>query len=162
MRRSPFVVALVLLGCQGAGGSDAGRVDAPPPEARVELGTGTSRFVTLPEGAELELVAGPQGGWHVDLTTRIWNVDIDGLRIAYEAFEAGDTTRVSLPTELVLTSSRVVREGDHWLRAGDFLQLDVTGPADVVGRELDVRVRVEDPAGRTADDTRRVSVVDRE
>ncbi|MCZ7685243.1 MAG: hypothetical protein M5U28_43305 [Sandaracinaceae bacterium] len=118
--------------------------------------------MTLPEGAQLELVAGPQGGWHVDLTTRIWDVELDGLRTAYEAFPAGDTTRVSLPTELVLSSSRVVREGDHWLRAGDFLQLDVTGPADVVGRDLDVRVRVEDPAGRTAEDTRRVVIVDQE
>ncbi len=48
------------------------------------------------------------------------------------------------------------------MRAGDFLQLDVTRAADVVGRELDVRVHVEDAAGRTACDTRRVSVVDRE
>jgi hypothetical protein len=153
-----FTVCLVL-GCSApdAGGSDAGSVDP-----RVVLGTGTSSFVTIPDdGAELELVAGPQGGWHVDLTARLWDVDLDGLRIRYEAVPVGGTTPISVPTELILSPSRVVREGDHWLRAGDFLQMDVTNPAEVVGMQLDVSVHVEDRAGLTAEDTRRAVIVDR-
>ncbi len=159
--RSALVLACLLTAC--AAPPDTGTGDAGPSDARVQLGTGTSSFVEIPDGdAELELVAGPQGGWHVFLTARMWNLDVDGVHVAYEAFPAGGTEVVSFPTELDLTARRFVREGDHWLRAGDFLQLRIAAPADVVGSELDLRIRVQDPEGRVAEDVRRATIVDRE
>lgn len=161
--RRLFVLALLVTGCGDSGVADAGRIDSPPPAARVELGTGRSSFVPIPdEAAELELVAGPQGGWHLDVTARIWNVSVDGLVITYEAARAGEAAPIHLPTTRELSTSRVLREDDHWLRVGDFLQLDITGPADVIGAELDIRAHVLDPAGRTAEHTRRALVVDRD
>jgi hypothetical protein len=161
--RRVWWMTVVLMGCGPSGAAGGGLGDAAALDPRVVLGTGTSAFVTIPdEGAELELIAGPQGGWHVDLTARIWDLDLDRLRIRYEALPIGGTAPISVPTELELSPLRVVREGDHWLRAGDFLQMDVTNPAEVVGMELDVSVYVRDLAGRTAQDTRRARIVDRE
>lgn len=163
MHRAALTTALfALAGCQGAASPDAGPVDAAALAPRVALGTGTSRFEPIPdEGAELELVAGPQGGYHVDLTARLWNLDLDRLRIRYEARPVGSETPISLPLELELSPSRVVREGDHWLRAGDFLQMDVAQPSEVVGMTLDVSVYLRDQSGRMAEDTRRATIVDR-
>jgi hypothetical protein len=156
-------LALVLGSCGSPQSSDAGVTDARALEPRVELGTGRSGFVEIPDdNAELELVAGPQGGFHVDLTARLWNLALDGVRLRYEARPIDSETPISLPTELALTPARFVREGDHWLRAGDFLQMDVAGPPDVVGMELEVTVEATDPSGRSASHTRRARIVDRE
>ena len=53
-----------------------------------ELGTGLGRFVALADGDALELVAGLQGGWHVDVAVRTTGVEPDGLTLTYEAFDA--------------------------------------------------------------------------
>lgn len=152
---------LVLSSCQGGGSADAGPVGDAFEVVRVELGTGTSGFEPIAEGADLELVAGPQGGWHVWVTARIWNSRIDGLIIDYEAVPVGGTEPVSMPTQLELRADRVVHEGDHFLRAGDFVVMDITGPSDLVGVELVLRVRITDTTGRSASDERRVTIVDR-
>jgi hypothetical protein len=155
------LLAILLSACGATVAPDAGSApDAGGP--RVELGTGTSAFVPIPEsGAELELVAGSQGGFHVDLTARLWELEIDGLLVSYEAVPVGGTTPISVPTEVELNTSRVVPEGDHFLRAGDFLQLEVSGPADVVGMELEIRVRAACVGGGVAEDTTRARIVDR-
>lgn len=154
-----LLVALALgCGCGSPGRDDAGSPDAPAPEPRVELGTGRSTFV--PIDGELELVAGPQGGWHVDVCARMWHLRADGLRITYEASRAGVPLHV--PIELELDSRHLRHDGDHWLRRGDVLQLAIASPAEVVGAELELRVRVEDRAGAAAEDARTAMIVDRE
>lgn len=155
-----FAVALALaaVGCSGAASpNDGGAVDAPA--VVVDLGTGRSAFEALPDESELELISGPQGGWHVWVSTRIWASSLDGARIDYEAVPVGGTTPISMPTELDLTG-RVVREGDHWLRAGDFLVMAVTGPSGVVGMHLEITARVTDAAGHSGESSRTVHIVD--
>jgi hypothetical protein len=131
---------------------------APPPIG-VELGTGTTSFVEIPEDdAELELVRGSQGGFHVDVTARIYDAEPEGLTITYAA--SLDGTIVSYPTSVELDRSRVVAEDDHYLRAGDFLQLEIAGPPEVVGRELEISVHVGATSGASAEDSRRATIVD--
>ena len=45
-------------------------VAPPPTEALLELGTGTARFIPLTDGAEVEMIHGAQGGWHVWVSVR--------------------------------------------------------------------------------------------
>lgn len=147
------------------GSTDAGSpVDADsetPAAGRVELGTGTTSFVAIPEsGGQLELVAGPQGGWHVDVTARLYDFEIEGLLLSYEIRRDGAI--VSMPRQFELREAIVVREGDHWLRAGDFVPFEITMPSDVVGDTVTVQVLAEPTEGSAASDARTVLIVDEE
>ena len=156
--RSVALAAVLALGCSDTTtpGEDAGVAAGP----RVELGGGTSAFEPLTDGDTIELVSGPQGGFHINLTARLYETDIEDLLIDYVAVPVGGTAPISMPTELRLNAMRVVPEGDHLLRAGDFLVMDVTAPAEVVGMELEVTVRITETDGGTASDTRRLLIVD--
>lgn len=64
----------------GAAGLIAGCAGAPvdpgePEEARLELGTGTWRFEPVEDGAELPMIHGAQGGWHVWVAIRTAGMD---------------------------------------------------------------------------------------
>ena len=156
------------MACSGGGGSnpdagaDALRVDAPDVDVpRVELGTGRTTFVDIPaSGAELELVAGPQGGWHIDVTTRLYELTIEQLLLTYEITRDGEV--VSMPRQFMLREALVLREGDHYLRAGDFVPFDISQPADIVGDIVVVRVTAEAADGARAEDERTVTIVDAE
>jgi hypothetical protein len=138
-----------------------------PPEdsgatlARVELGTGTSTFVALPAtGGTMELVHGPQGGYHVEVATRLWGLAPEGLVLTYSARRTSDGTVVST-TPYVLTAARVVREGDHLLRAGDITIFDVADPPSLVGQTIEVTVTARLPDGSIeVSDSRTVTIAD--
>lgn len=159
-------MASLVTACSGGGGSDpdggadATRADAPDAEPpRVELGTGRTSFVEIPPmGAELELVAGPQGGWHIDVTARLHGLAIEQLLLTYEITRDGEI--VSMPRQFMLREALVLREGDHYLRAGDFVPFQITQPADVVGDTVVVRVTAEAVDGARAEDQRTVTIVD--
>ncbi len=154
------LLALSLLGCDGPPGvPDRDAAGAMP---RVELGTGTSRFEPLPEtGAELELVGGPQGGFHVFVTARIHDLDVESLLIRYDAVDPATGTPVGHDASFVVDPTRLAREGDGWVRAGDFVILHDSSPDPVRGLTLEVRVHVEEQAGdRSADDSRVVRIID--
>ena len=61
------ILALALGGCRsGAAPSDAaGDVTADAPSVRMELGSGQLHWEDLPASARVELIHGPQGGWHI-------------------------------------------------------------------------------------------------
>ena len=140
-----------------SGGGDAG----PDADPRVELGTGRTSFVEIPEsGATLELIAGPQGGWHIDVTARLWDLTIDGLILTYEIRRDGEM--INLPRQFTLREALVVPEGDHYLRAGDFVPFDIAMPSDVVGDTVTVHVIAEHVDGPRAEDSRTVTIVDEE
>ncbi len=130
--------------------------------ARVEMGEGTSRFEPLTDGQDVELIAGVQGGWHINLTGRLYGLTLDGITLDYEAVPVGGTAPISMPTELVLDATDFVPDSGAFLRAGDFLIMAVEDPAEVVGMELDVTLTATDTDGRSVSDTRRLRVVDEE
>lgn len=67
-------VALVVSGCPGPEPvEDAGTLpDGGPCPKELVLGTETElrEFVTMTEGSDLKINAGPQGGWHVWVSVR--------------------------------------------------------------------------------------------
>jgi len=143
-----------LLGCSSA------PFEADAGSRRIELGTGTSAFVAIAEGARLELIHGPQGGWHVDTTCRLYGLEPDGLVLSYQAIQPSDGSVVSLPVEVVLRRTRVVPEGDHFLRAGDRTIFDIEGPGEVVGATVELVVRATPTTGEPLEDRRVITVVD--
>lgn len=162
MLRSLFISTLCfgLLGC----GDDATTSPMPgPPDAsadamtmqdatpsgpRVELGTGTTRFeIISDDGAqELPLVLGPQGGWHIHASVRLHEIDVDRCSLLYELKdEAGEV--VNYPAEIILSERRMVREGNHWLRSGDFVILDITMPSTAVGQTMTLEATARPSSG---------------
>jgi hypothetical protein len=159
----------VVWGCAGAPSVTAPddamvRVDASDVVTvplRVELGEGLTRYRALPaEGAEIELVFGPQGGWHFDLAARVHGGDPEGMRLRYAVTNAAGM-EVQFPGVVQLNARRVVPEGEGFVRVGDRAVLDVRDGNALVGQTLTLSVRAEGARGATADDRRAVTVVDR-
>jgi hypothetical protein len=124
----------------------------------LELGTGQATFEPLADGDALELVAGPQGGWHLDATLAFGGFGPSGVTLVYEALGT-DAERVSFTTRADLHEISVVPADDGWHRLGDRIVLDITSPADVVGTEVVVRVTAA-LGEQTWSDERQVRVVD--
>ena len=168
--RLSFIGLLLLLGCGGDSPADAGpdteastEPDAESgmvlPETRLELGTGTTRFESIdPDGVpELSLVLGPQGGWHVFASVRLHGMDVNRCYLIYELQDATGTVR-NYPAEIILSERRVVREGDHWLRSGDLVILDITDPEEVVGEELTLVATARPMDGGEYSDSRQIRI----
>lgn len=143
------------------GAPDPGR---PPPSDEVfgtpsvQLGTGQVAFEPLAAGDSVELVAGPQGGWHLDTTVWLQGFGPSGVRLVYEALDE-QAQRVSFLTQAELGSSGVLEAAEGWHRVGDRVVLDITSADEVVDRELVLRVTAE-LGGQTWSDERVVRVVD--
>jgi len=133
--------------------------DAAPTGPRVELGTGTTRFEPISrDGApELSLVLGPQGGWHIHASTRLYEMDVDRCYLLYELRnQAGEI--VNYPAEIILSERRLVREGDHWVRTGDFVILDITMPGGIVGQGMTLEVSARPRAGGVYSAEREITI----
>lgn len=143
MRSSLGLVSLLafVAGCAGA---SAG-------EGVVELGTGEWEFVPLEDEAEVELVLGAQGGYHVWTSFRAEGLSPEDVTLEIETQPADG----SLPAE----RSRVPVD----LEAADDGTLELVGwpailsePGCVVDRMLRLRVTLTDARGATASDERYV------
>lgn len=76
-----LAVLVAVAGCVGARPS----VDPPAPDVpRLEVGTGTARFVELADGDELPMVKGAQGGWHVWVSARATGMDVELAELTVE------------------------------------------------------------------------------
>ena len=144
------------------GGGGDGAVDMGGATPRLELGTGVTTFVDIADGADVELVNGPQGGWHVDVTMRIYDVDPQELLMRIEGYDVATGESIGIPIERVLTERRVQREGDHWVRLGDQLIFAITSAAEVTETDVRIEARVTSPEGARATAEKVVHVVDRE
>lgn len=140
--------------------------DASP--GAIELGTGQDRFEDLPrEGGHVELVHGPQGGWHVYGRVRLRGVTPDVYLTFSLVPEAGGAP-VNLANETVRRQERrgLTLVGDAYESSyGELVILaDGVRPPDVVGRRFRFGVRVERPdailtRALVGADERRVTVV---
>lgn len=155
---------LALAACGDDGPSDDG-VDAGDPadlggEPRVEIGTGVTTFVPIEDGDDVELVNGPQGGWHVDVTLRLYQVDPQELTMRIEGYDVESGASVGIPIERILTERRVQRQEDHWLRVGDQLIFAIEGPEEVIDTDVRVEARITTPEGASATAEKVVHVID--
>lgn len=126
--------------------------------AWAEVGTGLVAYETLPdEDATLELVHGPQGGWHVHLSLRVHDFDPTGL--TYEITRVRDGRVVCL-LPLGVREGTFVRRGDVIERVGDFAIFDVHDPAEVLGEAVVVRATLYDASTRSIEDVIDARIVD--
>lgn len=154
------LVGTALVACAGSAAPAPDGAAGPSDAAilpRVELGTGNASFVAI--GETIELVMGPQGGWHVDVALRIWGLDPRGISVVYEVVRLRDGALLSR-TSFLFDAGRFVPEGDHLVHTGDIAILDVTSASEIVGDEIELRVTASARDGTSARDARRTTVVD--
>lgn len=156
------VAAAVVSGCGGFAADPAGGSSGPGEALAVELGGGRTEFVELTgDRPELEVVSGPQGGWHFELTLRLTNYDGGDLVLDYRARdEAG--ADLGFSAQYAVDAERLLEldDGRH-VRVGDRVVLDVTGPEVVADTNVVVECRALRGTEELASDTRTVRAVDR-
>ena len=142
--------------------SDATTFDAPStPGASLAIGAGLTAYEPIDDGAELALVMGPQGGYHVDITFRSCGIVPMDARLRVDGFDAETGREVAFEIDRILTERRVrIEEDGCWTRVGDLLVFDVSMPSEIVGREVRVEARVVAEDGTTASTTRTIRVVE--
>lgn len=82
----------LALGCSAA------EVPPDPPEASIELGTGTARFTAIEDGETLPMIKGAQGGWHVWVSVRVEGMDVALASVEIE-HQPADESEPAVVTE---------------------------------------------------------------
>ena len=127
-------------------------------EAWIELGGGMQAFEPLSDGDTIELVAGIQGGWHVDVSLRFGGFGPDGILLSYQGLSLTGQL-ISFETQALLSQKSVLADSEGWQRVGDRVVLDILDPAEVVGSDvlLEVTATLD---GQTWSDARTLMIVD--
>lgn len=146
-------VALGVAGCS---------VESVPAAPIVEIGIGRDSFESLVSDGDIELVAGPQGGWHVDLSVRLHRLAVVDVPLTFRTRDPDSQREIGYPFRTFLTPAGVTElGGDAYERVGDRVVLIVEAPSEIVGRALVAEVEaVVD--GVVLRDARRVWVIDEE
>jgi hypothetical protein len=182
MNRLLLVFSVGVLGCTSEGKTDAsgppGSGDVEPADdsaqpddsgntddtgwscaegsPHVEIGTGEEGFVALSPGDRVTMVHGPQGGWHVLGSVRMWNmgpiVDIHFVvsSVAHDAIVADNNYRVATVIEGECTNLFWGMYGYldvHEIAAGE---LD-TPPELLADGPLEIVMTITDQAGLTVE-----------
>ena len=126
-----------------------------PPD--LQVGTGQSYYVPIAKGQVLQAEAGPQGGHHVWIATRMKNLKQAGSTTKIVGVQPGTGTPIP-PTTLAFTYAP--DEGGYCKLFGIRYQLDNEGIdyKQFLGKPLDITVTVTDPAGSTATATTHVQI----
>lgn len=142
-----FALAVLSAGCGGCGGDTGGLdatvppVDMPLPAEWLELGTGFDQFVPYGEPAIGELIAGPQGGFHVWTSLRARNpATTMSPLVSIEYERVRDGMIVSYPFRVRVSFDRVP---DTDLQEIYGLRPEALSDTDVVDEDIIVRARVE-------------------
>ncbi len=116
--------------------------DAPRWDDSLQIGTWDGRFTRL---AALDnaftLVAGPQGGYHIDIALAFDLQAFDSVSIALEAVDAGDQQTLSHPLQRMLDSTNVQKLSGLWVWSGERVIFMSTDPQEIVGRSIEIRAR---------------------
>ena len=152
-------LACTITACAALPVENDAAIDADQ-RASLEIGTGLEAYEALPnEAPTLEIVHGPQGGYHVYLSMRVTGLEPDAL-----LWRVVRTRDAYVFANLELSARPgTFRPNDGALeRVGDWVVLTVNSPADVTMDELRVEARVTSRAGVTASAMRVVRIVDDE
>ncbi len=152
LRLAPLI-GLLPLGCAPEAAEDTG----PPPS--LSLGQGAVAFTALEED-HMEVVFGPQGGWHIEPAVRGWGLPVEGLVLAYDLVDASGASWV-IAVEARLSEDRVVPLADGgWERVGDRLVLEIKSEEEVVGERFLLTVAATPPGEATLTLANEVTLVD--
>ncbi len=155
--------SFAAAGCTSdPGAPDAG--DGGMGSAQVELGTGAAGFEPLVAEQPLELVAGPQGGFHFIVHARARGIDPGdpaapgqpiNPRTTFSAFaEDGRQIDRLLPSYHLGYEASAAGAGWYELSSGRILQIENAEVPDAFGQRVRVVVRVRDAAGHEGQDER--------
>lgn len=158
VRRLALAVVLVAAaGCyppsNGNGDGDAWSSG----ELSVEAGDvvdGGAAFEPYAAGgnAEIELVAGIQGGFHIEPDLRLRGVDSDEFTtvIDYVVTRTSNGDRLNRPSEFTIRSEFGWSEapsGPGYIHRSNQVILDISRPSQVVGDEVEVQITVDLESG---------------
>jgi hypothetical protein len=123
----------------------------------LQVGTGQAYYVPVTPGQVLRAEAGPQGGHHIWIATRMKNLKQAGSTTKISGVQPGTNTPIP-PTTLAFTYAP--DEGGYCKLYGIRYQLDNEGIdyKQFLGKPLDITVTVTDPAGTTATATTHVQI----
>jgi hypothetical protein len=129
--------------------------DGGPPD--LQVGTGQSYYVPVTPGQVLQAEAGPQGGHHVWIATRMKNLKQAGSLTKISGLQPGTNTPIP-PTTLAFTYRP--DEGGYCKLYGIRYQLDNEGIdyKQFLGKPLDITVVVTDAGGSKATATTHVQI----
>lgn len=130
-------------------------------DPHIEVGGGLLAYE--PFGEEAEMVMGIQGGWHVDVSTRFFDIDAIDLQLTIVGVDPETNMQVTRTVDRLLQERHTDVSADGVrTRAGDRLILDIETPEDVAGRPLLIRVTGTSAGGVIARGEVSVVVVDRD
>ena len=123
----------------------------------LQVGTGQSYYLPMKPMQTLQAEAGPQGGHHIWIATRMKNLKQAGSLTKVSGIQP-DTKVTIPPTTLAFTYAP--DEGDFCKLYGIRYQLDNEGIdyKQFLGKPLDVVVTVTDPSGASATETAHVQI----
>jgi hypothetical protein len=117
---------------------DAGGCESLTSPIRVEMGLGFDEYTSAANGESVDIVAGPQGGFHIWTALRVWDVP-DRVTITLGArLESG--SQVGPPSEVQVRMGDANAEGMRE-RAGLFTFID--RPSEIRGMPIILRADVD-------------------
>lgn len=149
------LLILTLVGCGD---------DPPNGPGIIEIGTGALDWEPLTEGQDLEIIAGPQGGYHFVINARIQNLlpgepsSISALGNPQTRFAIylEDGSRVDVMAQPYRLGYRRADEIWHELPSGRILQLEDDLIAEenlipeIYGQDVRLEVEIRDARGKEA------------
>lgn len=137
-----MLLATLLLAC-AATKADSADPCLPGDEPTLAIGTGEYAYEPLPDDRRLELIHGPQGGYHVIISLEATFIDASSTT---EAELSGTIDGVELAHTLPFLTFRCDRVNGAQYAWGSLLIWDAQ-PEDLHGREATVNATVRDAAG---------------
>lgn len=119
--------------------------DADAGELAAEIGTGFSAFEPVVDGAPIDVVAGPQGGFHIWTAIRIKDSSIDTAQVGLSARFAEGGDLAGKPSRAMVELAPV---GGARERAG--MTNFVSDPSAVSGKSIILRAEIVTADGRSA------------
>ncbi|RKG88399.1 hypothetical protein D7V97_42775 [Corallococcus sp. CA053C] len=119
------------------------------------MGTG-GMFTALQDGDTVELNSGFQGGQHVFVSLRAWELTTLSSRVELSLERTSDGNRVSVPYEVDLRFSPSPQPGEPAMLEG--LLLQVTDASKAVGQEVRLNASFESNTGEHGSDSRTVII----
>lgn len=128
----------------------------PAPAAlAVVLGTGADSFAALEDGAEIEIVLGPQGGAHVWGAVRVEGLPTDRFRAGFRLEHAEDGAVHGEVGPLLTLGTGQPEPG--WTELVGVTVFLTTDPGRLDGSDCRLSVEIDDRQGGTARAERRVT-----
>ena len=121
-----------------------------PSHFAVEVGTGETRFQPLATGDTVDIIRGPQGGFHIWIGARAKApVDPRGAEVVYSILDAGGR-------EVSINGQRTtLAENGEWFEVFGLFGFLQT-PQGISGSDVTLRTEIRDAGGKRGTDERRV------